>query len=283
MNQLSNDSTAKFYAETYDVNVSDWPGEIEFYLKMAEETCAGSGSILELACGTGRVAIRLAEAGFNVVGLDHSPYMLEIARQKSRAIANIRWIEGNMADFNLDHTFALIIIPGHAFQNLNSPEEQVACLKSIQRHLNPGRRLIVHLDHQDVGWLGEIAGEKKGVYEPGKEFQLPANGSLVRASYAWSYEPATQTATLETIWEELDTSGDVINKVESEPVRLHCVFRFEFEHLLNLLGFQIQGVYGDFLGEDLRDESSEMVWDAIARGHISSSSMTIKSVKRSGR
>jgi hypothetical protein len=46
--------------------------------------------------------------------------------------------------------------------------------------------------------------------------------------------------------------------------RLHCAFRFEFEHLLNLLGFQIQVVFGDLHQGALKDESSEMVWVAAA-------------------
>ena len=101
-------------------------------------------------------------------------------------------------------------------------------------------------------------------FEPGGEFKHPTRGTLVRSSYAWSYEPATQTAILETIWEELDASGNVTSRVESGPVRLHCVFRFEFEHLLNLLGFQIQALYGDFHQGPLNDEFSEMVWVAAA-------------------
>jgi ubiquinone/menaquinone biosynthesis C-methylase UbiE len=262
MSQFSNETAAKFYAETYDLTISDWPGEIDFYLKVAAEARAGGGSILELACGTGRVALRLAEAGFDVVGLDHSPFMLEIAERKSVGFSNIRWVQGDMRTFNLDQTFALIIIPGHAFQNLNTTEEQVSCLRSIHRHLSSGGRLIVHLDHQDVSWLSEISVKKKGKFEPGKEFHHPTNGTLVRSSHAWSYEPATQTAILETIWEELDGAGNVANRIETGPIRLHCTFRFEFEHLLNLLGFQFQAVYGDFFMDQLDDDSPEMVWVA---------------------
>jgi hypothetical protein len=47
-----------------------------------------------------------------------------------------------------------------------------------------------------------------------------------------------------------------------EPVRLHCAFRFEMEHLLPRLGFQIEAVYGDFFGSPLADDSGQMIWVA---------------------
>lgn len=140
---------------------------------------------MELACGTGRVAIRLAEAGYDMVGLDHSHSMLQIARGKSEDIANICWILGDMRSFEINQTFALIIIPGHAFQNLNTPEDQVACLRSIRKHLKAGGRLVIHLDHQDVGLLGEISADKIGVFEAEGGFTHPTRGSRVTTSSAW--------------------------------------------------------------------------------------------------
>lgn len=260
MTQYTSEQAAKFYAETYDTTISDWPGEIDFYLALAEETCANGASVLELACGTGRVAIRLAEAGFPVVGLDHSSPMLKIAQQKSEGMVNVRWVLGDMRSFQVDETFGLIIIPGHAFQNLNTAAEQVTCLQSIRRHFQDGGTLVIHLDHQEVSWLGEIATTKKGMFEPGREFIHPTRNNRIRTSYAWAYEPASQTAIVETVWEELGNSGQVTNRVESGPIRLHCVFRFEMEHLFALLGYDIQAVYGDFHRQPLVDDSSDMIW-----------------------
>lgn len=262
MTRYSSERAAEFYAETYDVSVSDWSGEIDFYLTVAEAACANGDSVLELACGTGRVAIRLAEAGYNVVGLDHSSPMLKISQVKSEGIDNVRWVLADMRSFKLDETFGLIIIPGHAFQNLNSPVEQVSCLKSIRQHLKAGGTLVIHLDHQNIGWLGEISEEKKGVFESAEQFIHPIRSSRIHTSRAWSYEPSTQTATVETVWDELDSSAQIIDRVESGPIQLHCVFRFEMEHLLALLGYSIQAVYGDFHRQQLTDDSSEMIWVA---------------------
>jgi ubiquinone/menaquinone biosynthesis C-methylase UbiE len=153
MSQLSDERIAEFYAQTYDESVPDWPGELDFYQEMAAEVKRQGGTVLEIACGTGRVAIRLAQNGVKVVGLDLSPQMLAVARQKSVGLENMRWVQGDMRSFQLGEAFELVIIPGHAFQNLNTAQDQVACLEGIKRHLRPGGVLVVHLDHQDLSWL----------------------------------------------------------------------------------------------------------------------------------
>ncbi len=60
-------------AQIYDQYMYDWPGEIDFYLKFASVVKEKGQSILDIACGTGRVALRLAQTGANVVGLDLAP------------------------------------------------------------------------------------------------------------------------------------------------------------------------------------------------------------------
>lgn len=258
-------NAAEYYARTYDLTVSDWPGEIDFYGEMAAAAKSTGGSVLELACGTGRVAIRLAQDGVNVLGLDLSPAMIAVARQKSAGLANLRWVVGDMSSFELEEVFDLVIIPGHAFQCLNTPQEQIACLDCIRRHLTSGGTLVIHLDHmssENMRWLGELCAGKGGVFEPAGQFRHPDSGRQVHTSRAWSYEPATQTAIAQTVWEELDAARQVVNRIEKPPVRLHCLFRFEMDHLLARAGFDITAVYGNFFRKELRDDSTEMVWIA---------------------
>jgi hypothetical protein len=87
---------------------------------------------------------------------------------------------------------------------------------------------------------------------------------VVRSSHAWTYEPATQTARVTTRWEELGAHGQVLQTWERQPLALHCVFRFEMEHLLKRAGYQKLGVYGDFTWGELTSHSPEMVWVAQA-------------------
>jgi SAM-dependent methyltransferase len=261
----SEQNTDEFYAQTYDVSVQDWPGEIEFYRRFASEVRRREEGLLEIACGTGRVAIRLAQDGTHTVGLDLSSKMLEVAREKSKDIANVRWVQANMCEFDLEEDFGLVLIPGHAFQNLNTPREQVTCLQCIYHHLNPSGHLIVHLDHQNVeniGWLGGLVGEKGGVFEPAEQFQHARTGHQIHTLRAWVYEPATQTAVCTTAWEAVAPGGQVIDRWQTAPIRLHCVFRFEMEHLLARVGFLIENLYGDFFQNPLDDKSSNMIWVA---------------------
>jgi ubiquinone/menaquinone biosynthesis C-methylase UbiE len=252
----------EFYAETYDTVVPDWTGEIDFYRELAAEANSNTQAVLETACGTGRVAIRLAQDGFEVVGLDLSSAMLDIAREKSIGMSNMRWVQADMRSFELGETFGLVIIPGHSFQNILTAADQVECLESIRRHISPGGVLVAHLDHLSVSWLGDLRGDQGGVFKTADPFTHPKTGRQIRTSQAWSYEPATQTAISETIWEEINDDGKVSDRWESGPLRFHCVFRFEMEYLLTLTGFDVEEVYGDFYREELTDDSSEMIWVA---------------------
>jgi len=252
----------EFYAQTYDTVVPDWPGEIDFYRKLAAEAHANSQAVLEVACGTGRVAIRLAREGFEVAGLDLSSAMLDVARERSAGMSNVCWVQGDMRSFDLGETFGLAIIPGHSFQNILTAPDQFACLESIRRHLVPGGLLVVHLDHPEMDWLGGLTGDQGGIFETKQQFTHPRTGRQFRTLQAWSYEPATQTATSHKVWEELGPDGQVVDRLDRGPVRLHVVYRFEMEHLLARAGLAVTALYGDFFRQEFRDERPEMIWVA---------------------
>jgi len=106
----------------------------------------------------------------------------------------------------------------------------------------------------------EISESKRGVFEDEGQFKHPKTGLLIKTSGAWSYEPASQTAIRQTIWAELDADGKSINQWETDAIPLHCVFRFEMEHLLKRAGFDVEHVYGDFYRQELKDDSPHMIW-----------------------
>jgi hypothetical protein len=167
-----------------------------------------------------------------------------------------------MRSFDVCERFRLAIIPGHSFQNLLTADDQVACLTSIRQHLLPGGTLVVHLDHQDIDWLGALTGELGGVFEPAGEIVHPRSGNSVHISRAWRYERATQTAVSRTRYVEVGENGEVVDSWERGPDCFHCLFRFEMEHLLVRAGFRVGGCYGDFDEGELTESSSEMIWVA---------------------
>ena len=79
MVKFSTERAREFYAEIYGTVVPDWPGEIDFYRALATKTKLKGQTVLEIACGAGRIALRLAQDGIDIVGLDRSPAMLSVA------------------------------------------------------------------------------------------------------------------------------------------------------------------------------------------------------------
>ncbi len=130
--------------ELYDTQHADMSrtpvaGDVAFYRRFARRT---GGPILELACGTGRVAIPLAEDGFEVTGVDLSPHMLAIARAKSNRVL---WKRGSMERFSLRRKFKFILIPFRAFQHLMTLRAQRRCLECARLHLGPGGRFVIDI------------------------------------------------------------------------------------------------------------------------------------------
>lgn len=136
-------------AEFYDLDVrSIATDDIPFYREWAAAAGGGHAEVLELACGTGRVAIPLAIAGHQVTGIDLSPKMLELfaakgSRLDDEVAGRLEIIHGDMSSFDLEHGFDLVIIPFRGFQALTEPEEIHGCLARARAHLKPGGVFIV--------------------------------------------------------------------------------------------------------------------------------------------
>jgi SAM-dependent methyltransferase len=119
--------------------------EAEWYIRYARET---GGPVLALACGTGRLLLRLAEAGFEVAGMDLSPTMLDLAQEKVSKLApeirsRITLHQMDMSDFHLDRTFALIFIADNSFRELHTAQQHESCLKCVYNHLRPGGKFLM--------------------------------------------------------------------------------------------------------------------------------------------
>ena len=105
---------------------------------------AGAGRALELAIGTGRVAVPLAQRGVGVAGIELSPYMLARLREKPGA-TGIEVVEGDMTRARVAGEFALVYLVYNTITNLTSQDEQVACFENAARHLAPGGRFVVEV------------------------------------------------------------------------------------------------------------------------------------------
>ena len=124
-------------ARFYDLD-NGWTADRTFCLRLA----AGKGAVLDLGCGTGDLAIRIAAGhGAAVTGADPARAMLEIARRKAGA-ARVRWVEADARWLDLGQRFDLIVMTGHAFQALLTDQDRALALAAVARHLAPGGRFV---------------------------------------------------------------------------------------------------------------------------------------------
>jgi SAM-dependent methyltransferase len=256
-------------AKRYDAAVSLQPGEVDFYLELARDAQRRGLPTLELACGTGRIALPLAREGISLVGLDNSPAMLERARAKSADLPNARWIEGDMRDFDLGEQFGLVFIAVGSFQLMYEVEEQLACLRCIERHLAPGGRYAFEVENPNLVEIGKWLTERRGTFlrNPSRDHDDPESGRRVLAWDNLDYHPSKQTYRSQRLHEELDADGlAVVKRTYQQVMDIRYFHRYEMEHLLARAGLEVEVLYGDTLKNEYRAGSPDFIWVARKPG-----------------
>jgi len=124
-------------ADFYDLE-NGWERSPDF--AFCKALASDAGSVLDLGCGTGGLAVALCE-GRTVVGVDPAPAMLDIARAKPGA-GRVDFVEGDARSVRLGRRFELVVLTGHAFQVFLTREDRRAALATIAAHLAPGGRFI---------------------------------------------------------------------------------------------------------------------------------------------
>jgi SAM-dependent methyltransferase len=118
------------------------PAMIDFLADLA-----GDGAALELAIGTGRVAVPLAERGVAVHGIELSEAMAARLRGKTDEIPVTI---GDMTTTRVDGTFALVYLVFNTIMNLTTQDAQVACFENAARHLRPGGAFVIEVGIPDL-------------------------------------------------------------------------------------------------------------------------------------
>ena len=118
---------------------------------------AQGGKILELAIGTGRVALPLAARGLTVHGIEASKEMVANLREKPGG-STITVEIGDMSKVRLNDTFDLIYLVFNTIFNLTTQEAQVRCFQNAARHLNPGGLFVIETVVPDLS--GYVDGQR---------------------------------------------------------------------------------------------------------------------------
>lgn len=119
----------------HDVECGGYTADLPLWEELANEA---AGGILDLGCGTGRVALHLAKRGHSVTGLDLDAEL--VAACNERASGSAHAVAGDARDFELEGDFGLVLAPMQLLQLLDDAEERVACLRCVAAHLIAGGR-----------------------------------------------------------------------------------------------------------------------------------------------
>lgn len=249
-------------AGIYDSFSTGLEGDEAFYL---EEAAGAEGPVLEIGCGTGRIMVPIAESGVPIVGLDRAPAMLEVARHKMDALPDetkrrMEIVEGDMRTFSLERRFPLAIMPYRAFLHMMSGEDQRRALTQIREHLTDRGRLVFNVFDPSIELIAAYMRPPRGTLNHLGSFTHPVTGRRVLVSDTRRYDPLDQTLEEHRFFEEVDEEGRVISKTTT-PLHLRYVHRFEMQYLLELCGYEIEALYGDFQRGPFK-HGNEQVWVA---------------------
>ncbi len=249
-------------AGIYDSFSTGLDGDKAFYV---EEARKAGGPVLEIGCGTGRIMIPIAEAGVPIVGLDQAPAMLEVARRKIAGLPEetrqrIQIVEGDMRTFSLKRRFPLAIIPYRAFLHMMTAEDQRRALTRIREHLADGGKLVFNVFDPSIEIIAAYMKPLGRAMCHMGSFTHPETGRRVMVSGTRRYDPLEQTLEEHRFFEEVDEEGEVASKTIT-PLYLRYVTRYEMQYLLELCGFEVEALYGDFRRGPFQ-HGHEQVWVA---------------------
>lgn len=107
-------------------------------------------SVLDLCCGPGRFAGLLARAGYQVTGVDKSPFLLDIAKQEYADTENVEWILSDMREYVRQESYDLILNLYTSFGYFKDPEEDLLVLKNIAQSLRRGGSFVIEMMGKEV-------------------------------------------------------------------------------------------------------------------------------------
>lgn len=225
-----------FYEGYYD-------GYKEFYLKLAQKY--GEGGIIDIACGTGAVLLSLAEKGFDIDGTDLSSAMVEIAKKNAEKKGlNLDIFAANMAELKSNRKYSLAIIARGGFMNLLTPELQRQALMSIKDNLKPNGILTFNTFCPDVKIQYEQLDKPTDKFTFNLEY-INAQGNRERIYNSSSYNQESQITSEVWKFETIDEENNVI-KTRFREFKLRQTYKMEMEYLIELCGFEIVNIYGDY-------------------------------------
>jgi len=219
------------FAARYDEWSAAMTEDVAFYVELAREA---DGPIVELAIGSGRVAIPVAQAtGRPVIGIDTSPAMLEQARAKAaEAGVELDLREGDMRDLSLDNPAALVYCPFRALLHLPTWADRRRTFERVAASLRPGGRFAWSAFAFDHAIASRLDGARLDDPVPHTIRYLVGDNRI---------DIVLDDGARSTIW---------------------WATKNEWLGLIDVAGLEVEALYGGFEREPFGDESREYVFVA---------------------
>lgn len=224
-------------AETYDYFFPDRSWEIAGWARLARRY---GRRVVEWMCRTGELACGLARRGFNVIGVDLMPEMLNVAAGRAAALPpeqRPHWVLDDIRDAALSRRENdLAVIAASSFGHMLMREEQMDALRTVRRHLRPGGALAMTL-----GLAGaESQPEHTGIYGP---FRPTPPGLTVRKVACSQYDAADR---LLTVHDRVEVRQGESERFFEYAFALRLFTPDEIFQLLTRAGFVNVGMFGDY-------------------------------------
>ena len=250
---------ASALARLYDLDLEEDPGDLDLYLALAART---GGPVLELAVGTGRIAVPLAAAGHEVVGIDLDEAML--ARAERRAAdagvgSRLQLVAGDARTVRHPRAgeFSLGILALSSLFLIGDRREQAAAVATIAAHLRPGGLAAIDVWLPDADDLGRFDGRLIREWVR----REPTSGRIVTKTGSALHDAATGVVRLATVFEEGSQGEPAVRWVRED--RLQLVTADALVGLLEAAGMEVETLGGGYDLEPLQGGSERAV--AVAR------------------
>ncbi|GHO68475.1 type 12 methyltransferase [Ktedonobacter sp. SOSP1-52] len=245
-------------APFYDAEHAQFSEDFDMYRNFAE-LCGGK--ILELACGSGRVLLPLAEDGYEVTGVDTSAQMLDLARQAlddAGLSKHCTLVQQDVCTLRLEQKYRLAFIALGSFAHITSRVQQKQALAAIRAHLSVGGTFILDISNGDLRYMEGMSG------------QMLHQGTWQSDDQTWLSHFVSPAAShdrhlleLTHFYDQHHQGGPIQRTVVTTH---HYLFeRGEIELLLEQAGFQVKDTYGDYDLAPYQLESPRLICIAEAR------------------
>ncbi len=245
-------------APFYDVEHAHFDEDVDLYMHYAEMQ---TGAVLELACGTGRLLLPLAEQGYALVGVDNSEPMLAIARRRAREEqleGQITLVQQDVRSLNLGRQFSFAFIALGSFAHLIARKDQQQALFAIRKHVTTGGTFILDISSADIRYMENLSGQTLhlGTWKRDDGTMLTHFASPA-ASHTDHYLELTH------FYDQHRQGGPLTRTIAISYLALFE--RGEVEVLLERADFVVKNVYGNYDLSSFTRESPRMIFIAEAR------------------